>query len=1069
MRIKGTIWTQFVRLCIVIATGASITVAAQTVELTLIGSAGQRTDAVAKYSDALYSSSANSYAELLRATRHLHSSEFANEETAYRTAVSYMDAGSNALAERYLTVLLQNSQRSTVFDAFANAALGTIYVRTKRYSLAAQAFRAATDTSHEFHFRKVQSNTDAPALEIHRFSMFWLANSLLLVGNADAALEQYAKIIADSASEHADDARYAVAQILEDRNNNDEAFDIYSGIIRDYPDGNVILSANIRAAQCLIRRREYSNALTRLAVAEELVNTLAKTTAVAASSQPSSQSSTTSPALQTQWEIKDADARVHYLKGEALHAVGLYSSALKEFEQVFTKPSVDKELRHRARFGAGVASMAQKRWSESITLFDSVIADSATVSSNTLSASQLFKGLALKWNDSRSQAIQLFRACAGDERFVYPERALLELGQMYYEDAAYDRAKAVLHKAVLQCNDPVTEIRSLLLLASMHMEAREWLDARTCYDKAEIKLRRTSADVLPWKEVFDDEIRLKRGIAHHEDGKHREAINDLTAYLSRHPADARADEALFWLSETFYNAQLLKNAIESYRKLVMNFGASSRREEALYGLGWSLFKMREFDSSGAVFANLLSEFPQTRFAGDVYVRKGDALYLTKKYADASKEYRSAAALIPQGELHEYAKFQVGQSLYRAKEYKASVQELQSFLREHPSSTFSDHALYTIAYTYSLQEKHSDALQAFEQLTRTYPRSELVPAALYYAANAQYANGEYEDAVQRYRSLMGLYPSTFYGIEALRGLQESLSLLGRNDEAIEVGKAYVQANPNGNVQEQISMKTIEIFMRKGDYGNAAKEYQDFLKKYPDSELSAEAMFLLAKSQMGMGDMDAARQTLSLLYSKYESSDFASQGVMQLALLELKRANVSRADSLFDLVIRKYSGTELAAHATYEQANLAMGRGDTARALNLYANAGLMNAGEFSQQAMYRTAMYYRSQNADDSSRKYFRMVSTSSDNTSLAAECVYRIGESYLSLRDYANAMIAFDEVRRAYDGIEDWYTLSLIGLGECYEKSGSTAKAREIYQTVIILHPSDDYGTTAQSRLKRLR
>ncbi|MFM8569367.1 MAG: tetratricopeptide repeat protein, partial [Candidatus Kapaibacterium sp.] len=80
-----------------------------------------------------------------------------------------------------------------------------------------------------------------------------------------------------------------------------------------------------------------------------------------------------------------------------------------------------------------------------------------------------------------------------------------------------------------------------------------------------------------------------------------------------------------------------------------------------------------------------------------------------------------------------------------------------------------------------------------------------------------------------------------------------------------------------------------------------------------------------------------------------------------------------------------------------------------------------------------------------------------------------IGESFLTLRRYAEALTAFEEVRNTFDGIEDWYTLSLIGLGECYEKTGNMSKARETYQTVIILHPNDDYGTTAQSRLKRLR
>lgn len=1043
MILRGIIKKQTVGVCVLLMCGTAFQLRAQITDLHPFALHRSRTEAVSTYKEALYSSSAHGFEHLLAASRRLRSPEFTAEELEFQTALSYMNAGSSAMAERCILNLLHQSERTSVFDAFANAALGTVYIRDQRFGPAAKAFRAAIEASNARPHDHVRNVPDSLAQQVLRFSRFWLANSLLLTGNADAAQAEYSEIIADSSSEFADDARYAVAQIVEDRDRNDDALDIYSSLIRDYPRSNVIASANIRAAQCLIRRREYSNALTRLTVAEEL--------------------------LKEKIEENDARAQVQYLRGEALHALGLYDGALKEFERVYIVRTVEQELRHRARFGAGLATMAQKRWSEAVVLFDSVICDSATVSSNTLSAARLFKALALKWNSSRREASQLLQSCARDERFVFPERALLELGQLLYEDGVYDSAKVYLHKAVLQCNDAVTEIRSLLLLASMHMESREWLEARTCYDKAEIKLKRTSHDVLPRKNVFEDEIQMKRGIAHHEDAKHREAISDLTSYLSRHPSDAGADEALFWLSETFFKAQLLKNAIESYRKLVMNFAASLRREEALYGLGWSLFKMREFDSSGAVFANLLAEFPQTRFAGDVYVRKGDALYLTKKYADASKEYRSAAALIPQGELNEYATFQVGQSLYRAKEYKASVQELQAFLREHPSSTFSDHALYTIAYTYSLQEKHADALQAFELLTRTYPRSELVPAALYYAANAQYATGDYEDAVQRYRSLMGLYPTTFYGIEALRGLQESLSLLGRNDEAIDVGKAYVKANPDGNVQEQISMKTIEIFMRKGDYGNAAKEYQDFLKKYPDSDLSAEAMFLLAKSQMGLGDMDAARQTLTLLHSKYEQSDFASQGIMQLALLELKRANVTRADSLFDLVVKKYSATELAAQATYEQANLAMGRGDTTRALGLYAAAGQMNLGEYSHQSMYRLAMFYRSGNKDDSSRAYFRAVAVKSDNTSLAAECVYRIGESYLSLRDYSNAMTSFDEVRRSFDGIEDWYTLSLIGLGECYEKTGSTDKAREIYQTVIILHPEDDYGTTAQSRLKRLR
>ena len=1023
------------------------------------------------YLGCLYASSAALYSTLLDFRSEQTSSlPIQSERIRYQTAISHLNSNSVLLADHYAATLLQTTPRSHFYDSYAYSVRGIVRVREHDFAGAASMFQLAC-TAAENH-----ATNDVNQVEHRRFCLFWQANSLLLSGASSNALKVYQNIAQDAASEFADDAMYAIGQIRESQMDNDAALRAYMSIIERYNSQvesrlelrgsshfekyNSIIPANIRAAQCLLRRWEVSNALTRLAAADEILAERGKHDSVSRAV-PERKG-------ELRWSGIDERSMIRYLRGEALHALGLFEGATVEFDFV-TKQDVPTDLKDRASFGLGAALMARQLWKESITAFDSILVRSPSLSGTVTSLALIFKGIATKQFGDRRTALEIFRSSAASEQCTLPDRALLEMGQMFYEDEQYDSAKIVLERAEYESRDPRTGIRSNVVLGSIYMLRGEWRLARSCYDKAEILGKKISADVPFPRSQFDDEIHLKRGIAHYNDAQYREAINDLTAYLGRHPDDERADEALFWLAETFFRAQLMKNATDSYRRLIENFASSKRREEALYGLGWTLFKTRNFDSAGVVFGTMLTEFPESGFAGDVFVRKGDALYLTKRYTDAVSAYRSAVRVMIPGDLSRYAEFQIGQSLYRAKEYVSAIRELELFVEHYSSSDLADHALYTVGYIYSLLDKHTEALPIFEQLTKRYPTSELVPASLYYAANAAYALGNYNDAADRYRGLMGLYPTTYFGIEALRGLQESLSLLGRNDEAIEAGKAYLSANPDGSVREQISMKTIEIFMRKGDYGSAAREYQEFLKKYPDSDLSAEALFLLAKSQMGMNDIDAARQTLLLLYSKHERSDFAAQGLMQLALLELRRANVSRADSLLTIVHTKYDRSELAAHALYEQAGLAMGKGDTLRSLSLYRQCGSLRLGEYSNQSDYRVGMFYRAQGIDDSARAIFKHVSSVTDNQSLAAECVYRIGESHLTLRQYEEALKAFEEVRNSFDSVEDWYTLSLIGLGECYEKTGNLTKARETYQTVIILHPSDDFGLTAQSRLKRLR
>jgi predicted TPR repeat methyltransferase len=53
-------------------------------------------------------------------------------------------------------------------------------------------------------------------------------------------------------------------------------------------------------------------------------------------------------------------------------------------------------------------------------------------------------------------------------------------------------------------------------------------------------------------------------------------------------------------------------------------------------------------------------------------------------------------------------------------------------------------------------------------------------------------------------------------------------------------------------------------------------------------------------------------------------------------------------------------------------------------------------------------------------------------------------------------------------GGEDWYSLGLLQLGECYEQLGRPEAAAEVYRVLLNLRPGDEFGKTAQARLNRL-
>lgn len=890
--------------------------------------------------------------------------------------------------------------------------------------------------------------------DVAHMSLFWKGAALARTGHHAEALSTFrAATMADSLGAYADRSWYAIGQLYERNRQYDSAL-VAFGVVRDrYPAGATSIAARVRAAQNNLILRRPERALDVLTGIDALI--------VRAAAGDTS--------LLEQEYAEHAAERVMFIRAEASTMRGAFASALERC-RAFLQTYPASEYRWYVRLHEAYTLLRLDSNAAAAATYG-VILDSITADDDPLrQLAMLYQPIAQKRAGDRAAAIAALQGLAVQTGYPYQSIAAVEVGQAAYEDGDWDKARKFLETAERTSDDAVTTVRAQLLLGAALIEQQQWSKAAQAFARAEQRALKGSDAFMPGKQLYLAEARLKRGICLVQANQTRDAITALTDYLGNHPTEPRRDEATFWLAEAMYRADLLKNAQELYDEIVKRYTGSMRREEAMYGLAWTYFRRRDFDRSTHMFGELVRSFPQSKYAVEAMARRGDGFYISRQYRAAADAYEDAARRAPGSDEGQYASFQVGQSRYRANDLDGAARAMRAFVQQYPSSRLSDDALYLIGWVAFQQERYDAAIVEFRRIIEAYPSSDQSVRALYTIADAQYNMGAMDDAMATYRQVIGRYPSHPLAAEAARAMQIALLGMGRTDEALAVADTFINANPTSSAAELFQFKKAEIFYSGKNYPSAASELEAYLKKYPGSDNQDEAIYLLGKTYLSMQETGLARQTFDNLDKRFPESKFRPMAMLDLAEYFDKAANVRAADSIYARVIEAFpDDVSAASRAGFERATIMRMRGDTAAAVLLYLrSADRYTATEYGDQSRYQVAMYYRGKRQVDSMRYHLGILATRVDVPLLAANALYLIGESFVRDNQQVEAIKIFERVREDFAGNEDWYTLSMLGLGEAYEAVGRTDDAKDVYRTISTLRPDDDYGKAALARLKRM-
>jgi tol-pal system protein YbgF len=99
-----------------------------------------------------------------------------------------------------------------------------------------------------------------------------------------------------------------------------------------------------------------------------------------------------------------------------------------------------------------------------------------------------------------------------------------------------------------------------------------------------------------------------------KDGKYAEATNAFKQFIATFPDSALADNAWYWLGESYYVTRQYGEALKSFRTVVDKFPASRKMPDALLKIGYCNYELKNFAEARTALNQVVQQYADTTAA-----------------------------------------------------------------------------------------------------------------------------------------------------------------------------------------------------------------------------------------------------------------------------------------------------------------------------------------------------------------------------------------------------------------------------------------------------------------------
>ena len=653
--------------------------------------------------------------------------------------------------------------------------------------------------------------------------------------------------------------------------------------------------------------------------------------------------------------------------------------------------------------------------------------------------------ISIKKSDFADVAFDKVRKLSFDTTFQ-------ELGAYYYVKVSYDNEN---YTNVVDGSDYYQE----RFPQGSHFEevlsySSEALLNTGNYNKAMENIEKISNKSAKIKQAYQ-QIAYNKAVLDYNDGKYRQAVDNLTKSL-RYPIDGELkSDALFWLGEIYSFGNKFKIAIPFYRKVDSQYEIYT---SALYGKAYCHYNLKEYDKALADFTAYLQR-PANSDAEqklDALTRLGDCHYVTKNYEQAIKVYNGA--IQAGAENKDYLYYQKALAEIAGGRLNDANRSLDYVILNYPDAKNFDRIYFEKAILNFDNGRREDAIEWFTRFIERFSSHPQLDDVYLKRGLAYKLVGDNSSAVSDYKRILDDFTTSKAAESAIRSLQEI------DNEGYTVAnlrnyrEKFAKANPESSVALEAEYGAAISPFNAGEYNLAIGTLTEFTRKYPQSELVNDAYFKLGYSYELTGQ---SAQAISY-YKKVEGSPML-KAIKNAADLELETRNYE--DAVTDYLKVK----KLATNDRYEQfAVVGLMKSylgiDDFEAVELYANQII----EKKYNRYINTAYLYKGKSLMKQ-KKYADAIAQFTTTTTVSqgqegAEAQYLIGVILHEQGNYQASINALIDVKKKYENYPDWIYAAFLLLADNYIKIDNTFQAKETLKSIA--ENADDPAVVAKAKAK---
>ncbi|MBN1393833.1 MAG: tetratricopeptide repeat protein [Pirellulales bacterium] len=204
-----------------------------------------------------------------------------------------------------------------------------------------------------------------------------------------------------------------------------------------------------------------------------------------------------------------------------------------------------------------------------------------------------------------------------------------------------------------------------------------------------------------------------------------------------------------------------------------------------------------------------------------------------------KNIKEAAGYGPDEKIARSAK-QEGEALFREKKYKEAAKKFAAAAARWPDSPLEEDALFLKGESEFFSDQYPEAHDTFGELLK------------------KYSNTRHLDTVMAREFAIGRYWEQLYGAKPTLPIQPNLTdgerpLFDTFGYAVQAYQRVRQNDPTGPLADDALLALGNAYFRRGQFENAAHQYDLLRKEYPNSEhqMNAHLLGLQAKMRIYQG--------------------------------------------------------------------------------------------------------------------------------------------------------------------------------------------------------------------------